>query len=97
MEAYSFHRLASLELHEAARYYESESLGLGLRFIDAVENSVRRVLEFPVSGQVIGRDVRRALVRGFPYGVLYREKPDHIRILAIMNLRRRPMYWVGRE
>ena len=24
-------------------------------------------------------------------------KPSGIRILAVMNLKRRPMYWVGRE
>jgi hypothetical protein len=33
----------------------------------------------------------------FPYAVLYSIKPDRIRVLAVMNQKRRPMYWVGRE
>ena len=33
----------------------------------------------------------------FPYALLYTVKPDGIRILAVMNLKRRPAYWVGRE
>ena len=30
-------------------------------------------------------------------GILYKIKPTGIRVLAVMNLRRRPTYWVGRE
>jgi hypothetical protein len=41
-------------------------------------------------------DVRRRLLR-FPYALLYKSKPSGIRILAVMNLRRRPAYWIGRE
>ncbi len=33
----------------------------------------------------------------FPYALLYKIKPSGIRILAVMNLKRRPTYWVGRE
>jgi hypothetical protein len=34
----------------------------------------------------------------FPYALLYSVKnPNGIRILAVMNLKRRPMYRVGRE
>ena len=93
----SFHRLARFELNAAARYYEAQSAGLGLRFLDAVEHVVRAIIEFPDSGTTLRGDVKRRLVNGFPYGVLYRKAPDGVRILAIMNLKRRPTYWVGRE
>jgi hypothetical protein len=46
----------------------------------------------------------RHLGRGAPpvpplisLGLLYRIEPHTIRILAVMNLRRRPACWVGRE
>lgn len=32
-----------------------------------------------------------------PLRTLYKIKPTDIRILAVMNLKRRPTYWVGRE
>ena len=41
--------------------------------------------------------VRRRLLRRFPYALLYKIKPDGIRVLAVMNLKRRPTYWIGRE
>lgn len=38
-------------------------------------------------------DIRRFLVRRFPYGILYTIEADHILILAIMHLSREPGYW----
>jgi hypothetical protein len=39
--------------------------------------------------------IRRRLIRRFPYALLYRVKPTEVRILAVMNLKRRPAYWVA--
>ena len=91
-----FHRLAEREFAEAAEYFERESPGLGAAFITEVERCVAGILEYPESGLVLMRAVRRRLVRRFPYSVLYSVQPDHIRVLAIMHAKRRPMYWVDR-
>lgn len=32
----------------------------------------------------------------FPYGIVYRIDEDFIYVLAVMNLRRRPNYWLDR-
>lgn len=80
----AFHRLADRELNEAAQYYELESEGLGSAFLKEVDAILRG-------------SVRRRLLRQFPYALVYKIKPDSIRILAVMNNRRRPTYWVGRE
>jgi hypothetical protein len=37
----------------------------------------------------------RRLVRRFPYAILYATRPGVVRVLAVMNLKRRPTYWVG--
>jgi plasmid stabilization system protein ParE len=92
-----FHRLARRELNDAARYYELESRGLGGTFLDEVERGMDLILRHPDAGSPIGGDIRRRLLRRFPYGLLYTVRGDRVRILAVMNLRRRPMYWVGRE
>ncbi|RKZ91208.1 MAG: type II toxin-antitoxin system RelE/ParE family toxin [Gammaproteobacteria bacterium] len=42
-------------------------------------------------------DIRRSLVKRFPYGVLYSEENNGIFILAIMNLHRHPDYWKHRN
>lgn len=97
MRSPQFHRLADRELNEAARYYELESPGLGAAFLNEVERSLRSISQHPEAGTVLRGSVRRRLLRRFPYGILYSIKADHVRVLAIMNLKRRPMYWVGRE
>jgi toxin ParE1/3/4 len=96
-EEVSFHRLAELELNEAAAYYELERPGLGARFLTEVDGCIESLVKHPRAGKFILGDVRRRLVRRFPYAVLYTIKPEGVRILAIMNLKRRPFYWVGRS
>ena len=92
-----FHRLAELELNEAIEYYELERPGLGAAFLNEVERCIRSISEHPEAGPIIRGDVRRRLLRRFPYGLLCSVKPNSIRILAVMNLKRRPSYWVGRQ
>jgi plasmid stabilization system protein ParE len=89
--------LAERELNEAAQYYDSENPGLGAAFVNEVQRCIRDILEHPEAGPVLAAAVRRRLIRRFPYAVLYSIKPTGVRILAVTNLRRRPMYWVGRE
>jgi len=93
----SYHRLAELELNEAAAYYELEEPGLGARFLTEVDRCIEAIVKHPQAGAIILGDVRRRLVRRFPYAVLYTIKPEGVRILTIMNLKRRPLYWIGRS
>jgi len=97
MTRVSFHRLAELELNDAALYYEQESSGLGIRFLNEVERYVDGIVANPKAGRKVRGEVRRRILRKFPYGILYSVKDDGVRILAIMNLKRKPNYWVGRS
>jgi plasmid stabilization system protein ParE len=92
-----FHRLADRELNEAAQYYDLEKPGLGSSFLREVDRCLRSIEKHPEAGLILGGPVRRRLLRRFPYALLYTVRPDSIRILAVMNLKRRPTYWVGRE
>ncbi|MGQ0557125.1 MAG: type II toxin-antitoxin system RelE/ParE family toxin [Nitrospiraceae bacterium] len=84
-------------MNEAAQYYESESPGLGAAFLDEVERCTHAIVTFPEAAPLITATIRRRLLLRFPYALLYSTKPDKVRVLAVMNLKRRPMYWVGRE
>jgi plasmid stabilization system protein ParE len=93
----SFHELAERELNDAALYYEQQSTGLGIKFLNEVERYIHAITKSPSGGQRVRGQVRRRILRTFPYGILYALKDDGIRILAVMNLKRRPLYWVGRS
>lgn len=92
----SFHELAEYELNDAAAFFEIKREGLGLRFLSTVEAAVSHIREHPEASPLIMQDVRRKVLKRFPYSVIYSIKPDRIRILAIANQRRRPFYWRGR-
>ena len=93
----SFNLLAERELNDAAQYYELESPGLGAAFLTEVENCCDAILAHPEAGHSVLGSIRRRLVRRFPYAVIYTiRRPNVIRVLAVMNLKRRPAYWVGR-
>jgi hypothetical protein len=67
------------------------------RTADRLERTDNHRLERPEAGVILRGSVRRRLLRQFPYALLYKIKPSGIRILAVMNLKRRPTYWVERE
>lgn len=92
----SFNELAERELNDAMQYYERERMDLGSAFIAEVERATAMILDHPEASPTILGDVRRRLCHRFPYGLLYSIKGEEIRILAVMNLRRRPGYWAGR-
>jgi hypothetical protein len=62
-----------------------------------VQRCTEAILDHPEAGAIIHGRVRRRLCRRFRYGVLYTIQPESIRVLAVMNLRRRPAYWIGRS
>jgi plasmid stabilization system protein ParE len=93
---YEFHPEALEEYEEAALYYAERDPGLALRFIETVEEAIRRILEAPTRWRVIDEDVRRFLTRVFPYGILYTVEPDFVLIVAVMHCSREPGYWKQR-
>ena len=93
MRSASFHPEAEAEFIAAAQYYEGGAENLGLDFISAVERTYQRFATFPESGHSFGSKLRRILVPGFPYGLLYRAEPDRIFIVPVAHVRRRPGYW----
>jgi toxin ParE1/3/4 len=96
MSPVEFHPAAREELILSAQYYQVQSPGLGRRFASAVRDAVHRIQEFPLLSPVLEDDVRRCRVLRFPYGVVYRAKPERIEVLAVMHLHRQPGYWMPR-
>ena len=92
----TFNELAEGELNDAIQYYENERAGLGANFLAEIRRCTAAILEFPEASPIIRGIIRRRLCDRFPYALLYFQQADQIRILAVMNLKRRPNYWVGR-
>ena len=90
-----FHPKALDEFNAAATYYEEQSAGLGLRFVDAIESGFRQIERSPITWRCIRGDIRRFLVKTFAFGIVYAPLESEIFILAVMHLKREPDYWLG--
>ena len=90
---------AVADLTEAHAHYHGLVDGLGGRFVVALDELFARLTEFPRSAPLVAgyRDVRRAVVRGFPYVVFYRYQPDRIDVLRILHAARSDADWPPAE
>jgi hypothetical protein len=96
------HDEALAESVAVARWYDQNSSGLGQRFLDALDAAVARVAAHPrayarVARCPRGRDIRQALVSGFPFTVTYELSAGELVVLAVTHFRRRRQPWRGRS
>jgi toxin ParE2 len=91
-----FHREAHEEMIQSALFYEGKSEALGLDFLTAVEETTRRIEQLPEAGLIDRDNIRKRLVSGFPFTILYEIQTDRIFIAAVMHQHRRPYYWKTR-
>jgi toxin ParE1/3/4 len=92
-----FHPEAEEELVYAIGYYEECSPGLGTDFSFEVYSAIKQIIAHPDAWTVIEDEIRRILLKRFPFGLLYTKILDEIHILAVMHLRRDPDYWKQRK
>jgi toxin ParE1/3/4 len=89
---------AELEFEEAAERYDAEGPTVADRFVHSVlaviESVHRSPGEWPLAPTVPDRfAVRRRLVPGFPFSVVYKELETAIWIVAVAHGKRRPGYF----
>ena len=88
---------AEAEALGAAHWYEERASGLGAAFLELVEQSLGAIADNPTRFPIVARDVRRALLKRFPFGIFFRVRGEHIKILAILHLSRDPARWRRRR
>jgi toxin ParE1/3/4 len=87
---------AQADLLDGISYYSAIRPELGLRFEQAVADAVRSAVAHPERGAPRSKNARRWLVKGFPFGVIYRANTEEVLVVAVAHQRRRPEYWVRR-
>lgn len=84
------------EFDTAADFYEGRQTGLGVRLTLAVNATLERIANNPKLHAVVLEDVRKAVVRGFPYCIYYREDSDNVVVLSVFHTSRDPSEWQRR-
>jgi plasmid stabilization system protein ParE len=87
---------AQAEFDEAFDRYEQQRPGLGVDFVERVQEVLDRIADAPTLYEQVFQDMRRAVVRRFPYLVLYRVEEHQIVVLAVFHGKRDPGVWQAR-
>ena len=87
---------AQAEFDDGYDSYEGRQSGLGEQFADAVQVVLDRIGRQPRAHQAVFGDVRRAVVKGYPYCVYYREEATRVRVLSVFHTSRDPNVWKSR-
>ena len=84
---------ADVEFRESARYYEDKAPGLGVAFIAEVHRATAIVASQPGIGNAVDDELRKFVLRRFPYNMIYAVEGDEVVITAVAHHKRRPFYW----
>jgi len=92
-----WHKEARLEAEAAASFYRERQPGLEVRFLDSLEDALRRIQRHPLIYRKVEGDLRKCKLPHFPYGIVYRIRSETIEIIAVMHTCRAPGYWKQRK
>ncbi len=84
------------DLADAAIWYEEQREGLGNQCLDEALSVFSVISETPLMFPTVHRNIRRALLHRFPFGVYYRVEIDEIVVVAVMHGSRNPRRWKSR-
>jgi len=93
---WKFHPDAAEEYLEACKYYTEIEGKLGVAFPRSVEAAIDRIVAQPTAWREIEEDVRRHLLKRFPYGIYYTMEEGFVPIVSVMHMKRKPGHWRNR-
>jgi plasmid stabilization system protein ParE len=91
-----FRREAVADVIDALTWYRERGLELGEEFLRALDSCIATIQRLPESHPIVYRDIRRALMNRFPYGVFYVREGNVITVLACFHAKRNPTTWKER-
>ena len=87
---------ADAELTEARQWYAHQRQDLDLEFMECIDEALSRVVRRPNLYPIVYRNLRRVVVRRFPFAVFYEVTADEIQVIAVFHSRRNPERWKSR-
>lgn len=92
----AFRDEAQADFDEAVDWYEGQRDGLGFELIEEIQKTLDRITVAPHRCPFVFEDARLALVKRFPYIIIYRIESDQILVLAVFHQRRDSIDWQAR-
>ena len=90
------HELAEQELWEAVDWYDSKKNRLGKEFARELQEIMQTIRKFPMRYPKVHKEIRKAVLKRFPYVVIYEIQKDTVFVLSIFHTSRNPKTWKNR-
>ncbi len=88
---------AEADIAEARLWYERQRKGLGEDFLLCADEALTKIGRDPELFPIVHRDVRRAVIHRFPYGIFYRVMKKRVVVIGVFHGRRDPRQWQSRR
>ncbi len=98
-----FSHAAENDAADAVAWYNDQRGQLGYEFLDALHHLLETIevapQRFPAVDETnLSRKLRHALMRRFPYRVIYEiQSEESLLVLAVAHVRRHPNFWRNRS
>ena len=84
------------DLFEAFRWYERQAVGLGDRFLGAVDTRLDSIRVAPEQYPPLEGEYRRAIVTRFPYSIVFKASAVRVVVAAVPHHHRDEASWRSR-
>ncbi|MCD4750399.1 MAG: type II toxin-antitoxin system RelE/ParE family toxin [Thermoanaerobaculales bacterium] len=86
-------RRAEVQAAVARDWYDDQLEGLGDQFLDELEAAMVRARDNPLHYQRTHLEIRRVLLRRFPYSLFFVAEDDRVVVLAVLRQSENPAKW----
>ncbi len=87
---------AEQELKDATEWYNLQQENLGGDFLQEIDKTITRITENPFQFPKERKQIRKAIVKRFPYLLFFYVDDLIINVFAVFNTSRNPMIWKSR-
>jgi plasmid stabilization system protein ParE len=87
---------AQLDLAEAVDWYNANAPHVVDRFRGSLRGAMHRIANNPLQFSLVLRDVRKAMMAGFPYLILFQLSDDAAFVIAMFHMSRDHRSWQTR-
>ncbi len=92
-----YHKSIKTELQQIMGYYDKLYDGFGNEFLSEFEQNIFYISSNPKMYMKIKNNMRKALLKRFPYVIYFKQKKEIIRVLVLKHQRRHPSYGLNRK
>ena len=89
MKRVRFTKAAEADVEGAFARCEGERMGLGEKFLERLDQAINQIAKSPLAARPVVEDVRRLMLRQFPFGLWYRVR-ESVLVIACVHAKRSP-------